>query len=107
MAEKEANKPVIGVNDENPFGEGNEVEIRNGGKPQIRMNDPKQKCWICDVCNGINNLLESMQKYNMRCCICSYAYHPNVAIIFSNDWDGVDENNPNEHIYNLVSILYT
>eukprot|EP00486_Rosalina_sp_Unknown_P016559 CAMPEP_0201595346 /NCGR_PEP_ID=MMETSP0190_2-20130828/192375_1 /ASSEMBLY_ACC=CAM_ASM_000263 /TAXON_ID=37353 /ORGANISM="Rosalina sp." /LENGTH=125 /DNA_ID=CAMNT_0048055291 /DNA_START=8 /DNA_END=382 /DNA_ORIENTATION=+ len=46
MAEKiEENKPVIGVNDENPFGEGNEVEIRNGAKPQIRMDDPKQKCW--------------------------------------------------------------
>lgn len=94
-------KPVIGVDDENPYGEGNEVEVRNGGRPQIRADDPKQKCWICDVCNAINNLLDSAKKYNFRCCICSYAYHPNVAIIFSNDWDGVNEENENEQIYTV------
>eukprot|EP01084_Bolivina_argentea_P066001 120305_1 len=99
------NKPIIGVNDENPYGEGNEVAIDAGGRPPIigLLNgncDPKQKCWICDICNGINNLLESLKKYNYKCCICSYPYHPNVTIIYSNDWDGVNENN-NEQIYTV------
>eukprot|EP01084_Bolivina_argentea_P049846 91675_1 len=59
----EKSKPVIQANEINPYGEGNEVAIANGAKPQIVVGDPKQKCWICDICNAVNNLLESMKKY--------------------------------------------
>eukprot|EP01084_Bolivina_argentea_P127706 225830_1 len=96
---------VIGANEENPFAEGNDAVqvVEAGGRPMLNdKGDPKQKCWICDVCHGINNLLESMQKYNYKCCLCSYAYHPQVAIIYSNDWDGINAQD-NEEIYTVWS----
>ena len=82
-------KPVIGPLDVNPLAEGGEVRIEDGGKPAMSKSDC-QRCWICSACNAMNNLKETLQSQNMRCCRCPFAYRPNVAIIWSTDWDRAD-----------------
>ena len=73
---------VIGINAENNVN-------RNAGINENEQMDEMegQRCWICDECNAINNLMETLKSQNMRCCRCSFLYYPNATIIYSNDWD--------------------
>ena len=93
-------KPKIGINDENPLAEGDEVEIEveNGGKPQIE-NKKAQKCWVCESCFAVNNLLQTNTIYNFSCAICGHPYPTTAPIIFSQDWD---EPNIANNIYQNV-----